>query len=170
MVVAKFIVNADGSVSNPEIKKSLHVDCDAQVIRVIEAMPNWIPAQKDGNAVAVSMMLPVKFKLDDQTKESVAKSEMPDAVQNLKVDQFKVFPNPTEGKVSMEFKIAAAPTSVMIVDAFGREVYSRDFNNYDGSIQQLTDIDLSRANKGTLFVILTQDGGEKKYAERIILK
>lgn len=170
MVVAKFIVNADGSVSNPEIKKSLHVDCDAQVIRVIEAMPNWIPAQKDGKTVAVSMMLPVKFKLDDQTKESVAKSEMPDAVQNLKVDQFKVFPNPTEGKVSMEFKIAAAPTSVMIVDAFGREVYSRDFNNYDGSIQQLTDIDLSRANKGTLFVILTQDGGEKKYAERIILK
>jgi TonB family protein len=170
MVVAKFTVGVDGSVSSPEIKKSLHVDCDAQVIRTIEAMPNWIPAQKDGKPVAVSMMLPVKFKLDDATKENAAESELPDAVQNLKVDQFKVFPNPSEGKVSLEFKAEAAPTSILIVDSFGREVFRKELLDYDGGIQNLVDIDLSQANKGTLFVVVSQNDGAKKYAERIILK
>jgi hypothetical protein len=116
------------------------------------------------------MMLPVKFKLDDATKENAAESELPDAVQNLKVDQFKVFPNPSEGKVSLEFKAEAAPTSILIVDSFGREVFRKELLDYDGGIQNLVDIDLSQANKGTLFVVVSQNDGAKKYAERIILK
>ena len=88
----------------------------------------------------------------------------------MKVDQFKVFPNPSEGRISIEFKTEKNPTTLLIVDSFGREVFRRDLNNYDGGVMNLTDIDLSQANKGTLFVVLTQNDGEQKYAERIILK
>ncbi|NUO03385.1 MAG: TonB family protein [Saprospiraceae bacterium] len=63
-VVASFTVNADGSLSDVTIVKSIGGGTDEEVKRVIGLMPKWIPAQKGGKAVKSEMKLPVKFKLD----------------------------------------------------------------------------------------------------------
>ncbi|HEY0030298.1 MAG TPA: energy transducer TonB [Bacteroidia bacterium] len=58
-----FVVEKDGSLSNITILKSV-IDCpacDAEAIRVVSAMPNWIPGKQNGNVVRVQYNLPIKF-------------------------------------------------------------------------------------------------------------
>lgn len=64
-VFVQFIIEADGTPTTPTIKKSLSPACDQAAIDAIAKMPKWNPAMKDGNAVAVEMVLPVLFKLED---------------------------------------------------------------------------------------------------------
>ena len=40
-VVAQFIVNTDGSVSDLELTEHLEAACDREVLRVLRMMPNW---------------------------------------------------------------------------------------------------------------------------------
>lgn len=61
--VAKFIVDASGSLRDIEIVKPLAPDCDAEVIRVLKTMPDWKPGMKDGKPVSVYYTLPVNFRL-----------------------------------------------------------------------------------------------------------
>lgn len=63
-VIVKFVVKADGSVSDVNaVKSSGYEEMDAEAIRVIQNMPKWKPAQKDGKAVAAEMTLPIAFTL-----------------------------------------------------------------------------------------------------------
>ena len=68
-VVAGFIVERDGSVSNIEILKSVHPLLDAEVVRVLSLMPNWIPGRQNGQPVRVKYSLPITFRLisDDES-------------------------------------------------------------------------------------------------------
>ncbi len=66
-VMIKFMVNEDGSVSDPEVTKSLGSGCDEAALTVVENMINqdirWTPGKKDGKIVAMPFTLPVRFKL-----------------------------------------------------------------------------------------------------------
>lgn len=63
-VMVKFIVGTDGQVKKVSVAKSAHELLDAEAVRVIEAMPKWQAAQKDGKSVESEMVMPVVFKLD----------------------------------------------------------------------------------------------------------
>jgi periplasmic protein TonB len=63
VVYASFIVEKDGMVTNPDIVRGLHPDCDAEVLRVISTMPAWTPGKQRGNPVRVKLVIPVRFKL-----------------------------------------------------------------------------------------------------------
>jgi TonB family protein len=60
-VIAKMIVNADGKITDIEIKRSPDERLSAEAIRLIKAMPDWIPAKKDGKAVESTFNLPIMF-------------------------------------------------------------------------------------------------------------
>jgi bla regulator protein BlaR1 len=76
--VVQFIVGKDGSVLAPKIIRSIHSSIDKEVLRVTNAMPNWIPGKQGGKTVNVQFNLPVKFKLDDNDKRADADyDEMP---------------------------------------------------------------------------------------------
>lgn len=62
-VVIRFVVGKDGKVSDINVLRSLDPSCDKEAIRVIKAMPNWIPGMQNGRKVAVYYTLPVLFKL-----------------------------------------------------------------------------------------------------------
>ena len=64
-VVAGFIVERDGSVSNIEIIKSVHPLLDAEVVRVLSLMPNWIPGKQHGIPIRVRYSMPVTFRLQE---------------------------------------------------------------------------------------------------------
>ena len=63
MVVVSFVVAEDGAIKKTSITKSLNDACDKEAMRVVAAMPNWIPGNKDGRPLPVEMKLPFKFKL-----------------------------------------------------------------------------------------------------------
>ncbi|MDR2951109.1 MAG: energy transducer TonB [Prevotella sp.] len=62
-VVARFVVGATGLVRDIEIMRSLHPECDKEVIRVINLIPQWIPGKMDDENVSVYFTLPVIFRL-----------------------------------------------------------------------------------------------------------
>ena len=62
-VILSFIVETDGSISNVEIKKSIHPLLDAEAIRVVKAMPQWYPGKHKGQPVRVKYTLPLTFRL-----------------------------------------------------------------------------------------------------------
>jgi len=75
-VIASFVVNADGSIGKTEIiSKSFCKACEEEVQRVIDLMPRWVPAQKDGKAVAAKVNLPIKFAPDAKFSESPITSD-----------------------------------------------------------------------------------------------
>lgn len=64
-VVASFVVECDGTVSNAEIEKSVDPQLDLEVLELITNMPAWKPGILNGNPVRVLFHLPVKFKLPE---------------------------------------------------------------------------------------------------------
>ena len=60
-VITLATVEADGHLSNPSIVTSLSPECDAEALRVLQAMPAWKPATRKGQPVAVQIRLPVPF-------------------------------------------------------------------------------------------------------------
>jgi TonB family protein len=62
-VYLTFIIEKDGSIHNLQILKGIGGGCDEEAMRVIQAMPKWIPARKNGQPVAVRLNMPLKFTL-----------------------------------------------------------------------------------------------------------
>ena len=62
-VVAQFIVEADGSITNVKVVKKVSEEIDAEAVRVIKAMPKWKPGMQKGQPVRVKYTIPVTFRL-----------------------------------------------------------------------------------------------------------
>lgn len=62
-VYVGFVVTSTGAVTNAQLKKAVHELLDTEALRVIEAMPAWVPGEKDGVAVNCAMVIPIAFKL-----------------------------------------------------------------------------------------------------------
>lgn len=66
-VVVKFVVDAEGKVTDPTVMRGVSPSLDAEAIRVIGEMPRWEPGRVNGEAVSTQYMLPVSFKLSKKT-------------------------------------------------------------------------------------------------------
>ncbi|MGL5889409.1 MAG: TonB family protein [Bacteroidia bacterium] len=64
-VYVNFVVKKDGTISDVRIVKGVKgaPSLDNEAMRVIKSMPKWKPGRMNGQAVAVSMNLPVRFML-----------------------------------------------------------------------------------------------------------
>ena len=62
--VIRFVVEKDGSISNPEAVRNPGGGLGEEAIRVVKMMPKWIPGKQAGKIVKVHYNLPVKFKLE----------------------------------------------------------------------------------------------------------
>ena len=62
-VVVRYVIEKDGSISEVEIAKSVNEYLDAEAIRVVNAMPKWIPGKQKGEPVRVKFTIPITFRL-----------------------------------------------------------------------------------------------------------
>ena len=62
-VIATFVVEKDGSVTNARVVKSVDPALDAEALRVINGMPNWNPGMQNGEPVRVKYTVPITFRL-----------------------------------------------------------------------------------------------------------
>ena len=62
-VVAEFIVNKDGSITDVRIVDSLTPLCDREVLRVLRMMPRWTAGVMDGQPCRTKVCIPVVFRL-----------------------------------------------------------------------------------------------------------
>ena len=61
-VTCWFIVNADGSISNVNLLRSVNALLNEEAIRIFSLMPSWIPGRIDGIPVPVRVVRSVRFK------------------------------------------------------------------------------------------------------------
>ena len=62
-VLAVFVVETDGSISNVEVVKPVFPSLDAEAVRVLAAMPKWTPGKQSGKLVRVKYTVPINFNL-----------------------------------------------------------------------------------------------------------
>ena len=62
-VLVSFIVEKDGSITNPFITLGADPLLDAEALRVVSLMPNWKPGYQRGEAVRVQYTVPINFRL-----------------------------------------------------------------------------------------------------------
>lgn len=68
---AKFVVSTTGNISNVVIVKGVPdcPECDAEVIRLLKAMPDWEPARYNGMVVNSYYNLPFTFSIVTRKSE-----------------------------------------------------------------------------------------------------
>ncbi len=62
-VIVAFVVNRDGSISDPKVVRSIDSALDKEALRVINSMPRWNPGKQNGKNVRVNYTVPVYFRL-----------------------------------------------------------------------------------------------------------
>lgn len=65
-VIATFVVEKDGSITDIEIVKSVHPLLDNETIRVLGTMPKWIPGTQDGSPVRVKYTVPLTYNFTEE--------------------------------------------------------------------------------------------------------
>ena len=64
-VVLSFVVETDGSITEPKVVRSVHPLLDEEALRVAKLMPKWEPGYQNGTPVRVKYNIPVTFKLGE---------------------------------------------------------------------------------------------------------
>ncbi|MBO4851646.1 MAG: energy transducer TonB [Prevotella sp.] len=64
-VVLSFVVETDGSITDPKVVRGVHPLLDEEALRVAKLMPKWEPGYQNGNPVRVKYNIPVTFKLGE---------------------------------------------------------------------------------------------------------
>ena len=68
-VIVRFIVSADGSISNVMAEKKFGYGMEKKVVEIIEKGPRWIPAKQYGKYVNAYRRQPVTFVVEGQGKK-----------------------------------------------------------------------------------------------------
>lgn len=63
-VQVRFAVNIDGTISDVTLHKTVSEGLDKEAIRIVRAMPNWIPGEIEGEKVKRNFILPITFRLE----------------------------------------------------------------------------------------------------------
>ena len=82
-VIVTFTVDKTGKIVDPIIRKGVDPSLDQEAIRVVNAMPQWIPGEQKGQKVNVMYTVPITFRLQGPEKEenaSPVKAEKNDVV------------------------------------------------------------------------------------------
>ena len=82
----------------------------------------------------------------------------------LELENFRAFPNPTAGEVTVRFSGEAVPTTISVVDISGRSLFSETLNNFDGDYNNR--IDLTQAPVGTLLLTVRQ--GDQIFTQTLV--
>ena len=64
-VYVTFVVEEDGSITNPRLLRDIGGGCGQEAIRVVKMMPKWKPGKQQGKVVRVQFNLPVNFVLPE---------------------------------------------------------------------------------------------------------
>jgi TonB family protein len=68
-VVLQFVVEKDGRIGEVKIARTVDPELDAEALRVVKSMPNFIPGRQHGKPVAVWYTIPISFKLQGKPQK-----------------------------------------------------------------------------------------------------
>jgi hypothetical protein len=87
----------------------------------------------------------------------------PVSVEPLKLDDARMYPNPTPGTFALSFTTAPGPVTISVTDVNGKIIYSE--NNVNATGYYNHDIDLKNASPGNYVVTVKQ--GDKVFTQQL---
>lgn len=120
IVIARIIIEKDGSIAEPKIVRGISPGLDNEILRVINKMKDlpekWIPGRHKGEAVPVMLTVPFKFALESEKIEKLktgdtlpdlwGEIEVKDAQQPVENSWVKIKPNPASDIVEIEILVS----------------------------------------------------------------
>lgn len=67
-VTVRYVVKSTGDISDVVVIRGVHPSLDKEAVRVVKAMPKWIPGKQNGKVVDVYYTLPLIFKISGSKK------------------------------------------------------------------------------------------------------
>lgn len=61
-VITTFVIDECGNVTDAKVRRSLSPACDAEALRIISIMPQWVPAKLYGEPIKCKYTLPFTFR------------------------------------------------------------------------------------------------------------
>ena len=122
-VIVQFVVKADGSLDNFEIKRSVNSLLDAEALRVIKTTPKWKPGTQHGKPVDVKFTIPVTFSLPDKQKEHTTGENLSNSLLTLKKTLFIIDGKEVEPKVLNEINPDHISSINVIKDGTGVTIF-----------------------------------------------
>ncbi|MEP6794323.1 MAG: TonB family protein [Saprospiraceae bacterium] len=156
MVVAKFVVEPDGSISNARVVRGASEGLNAEILRVINSMNDlpekWIPGLHEGKAVPVEFVLPFKFVLQSTATDDKSRVNTEENVMNkqMRIDTSLIFdsntrkdeivttkmsPNPASDLIKIEFSKNVKGSSIF--DASGHSIWQKKFDQTEDFNQSI---------------------------------
>ena len=77
VVVIQFVVEPNGNITQATVARRLEASMDTAALRVIESMPDWLPARDNGRTIRCRYSLPVAFKLPKPKPAPAAVGPLP---------------------------------------------------------------------------------------------
>lgn len=74
----EFTVERSGDITNVGILQGLDFSVDDEILRLLKAMPRWIPATKNGVPVRYKLSMPLNIRVSRNKKSSLALSDFYD--------------------------------------------------------------------------------------------
>ena len=142
-VIASFVVEKDGSISEAKVVKSIDPSLDAEALRVINAMPNWIPGKQKGEPVRVKYVVPITFRLQGKD-DNVAQYE---------------------GTIKYDRETKSKPSELVVV-GYGSEADPKPLVYVDGKALPFADINKVDPNTIERMDVLKDKEAIEKYGEK----
>ena len=102
----------------------------------------------------------------DQESLNIEGEPLP-IVSNIQVEEFNVFPNPSDGIFNIQLDLPQeGRTSVQVFDSNGRRVYENNLGNFSGVFSDR--IDIANTAKGIYFLLVRQN--DKTLSKRLVLQ
>ncbi|MEO9533104.1 MAG: energy transducer TonB [Crocinitomicaceae bacterium] len=71
IVYVQFIVYKNGSLGDVKVIRGVSPTLDAEAIRVVKMMPNWVPGEQKGKKMNVRYTLPINFQLANKSRKEL---------------------------------------------------------------------------------------------------
>ncbi|MDP4202104.1 MAG: energy transducer TonB [Bacteroidota bacterium] len=67
-VIIQMTIDSTGYVINPRVMRGVSAELDSEALRVVKAMPRWIPGRARSKVIGMHYTLPINFRLNSQKK------------------------------------------------------------------------------------------------------
>jgi len=142
---------------------------DGKTLGVDKVMIMNMNEKDSGNKQVTKVVIVKTIKIiDPSTEDTKMLGKQTGVIDNkLAIDQMKFFPNPSNGKFTLNFNLAAkGNTEVSILNLEGKTVYSEELKDFTGNYNK--EIDISANPKGVYFIKIKQ--GAHAQLKKIVLE
>ena len=116
-------------------------------------------------SITIKVVEHIKIHLKEVEENEFTSIDGIDA-KSLKMDELNYYPNPNEGKFTLQFKADKRPTEIKITGLDGKEIYSESLAGFEGTYQN--EIDLSSQKRGVYLLQIIQ--GNKATNKKIVIE